>query len=384
MPKFTIKRRQLLQAGAASLFIAGVPIGGMAQAAPGRIGVVILEGGLDGLAALPPFADPDLMRARKAISPEGYLPLNDFFGLHPALKFYAKLMARGQAAAVHATAFPYTKRSHFEGQNLIEGGGLSPFAEKTGWLGRALEQAGVAGRALSLDMPLILRGHKDNDNFYPASIRGSRRPNADLADMIAMSHRPEAGQLFNQIAKKTVEGVNVPRDPASLARYAGRSMAEKDGPVAAVIRVNDFDTHANQVDEGRPDSGRLAKQLGVVDDVLDGFYQGLGEAWQDTIILTLTEFGRTVAVNGTLGTDHGYGSVGLLAGGVLPSSRVVANWPGLARRDQFEQRDLMATIDYRSVCAACLERSLGLHHDVIAEQIFSQADLPRVYDHLFS
>lgn len=384
MPKLTIKRRQLLQAGAASLFMAGVPISSMAQAAPGRIGVVILEGGLDGLAALPPFSDPDLMRARKAISPEGYLPLNDFFGLHPALKFYAKLMARGQAAAVHATAFPYTKRSHFEGQNLIEGGGLTPFAEKTGWLGRALEQAGVAGRALSLDMPLILRGHQDNDNFYPASIRGSRRPDADLADIIAMSHRSEAGQLFNQIAKKTVEGVNVPRDPASLARYAGRSMAEKDGPVAAVIRVNDFDTHANQVDEGRPDHGRLAKQLGVVDDVLDGFYQGLGEAWQDTIILTLTEFGRTVAVNGTLGTDHGYGSVGLLAGGALPSSRVVADWPGLSRRDQFEQRDLMATIDYRSVCAACLERSLGLQHDVIAEQIFSQADLPSVYDHLFS
>lgn len=384
MPKFTIKRRQLLQAGAASLFMAGMPIRGMAQPAPGRIGVVILEGGLDGLAAVPPFADPDLMRARKAISPEAYLPLNNFFGLHPALKFYAKLMARGQAAAVHATAFPYTKRSHFEGQNLIEGGGLSPFAEKTGWLGRALEQAGVAGRALSLDMPLILRGHQENDNFYPASIRGSRRPDADLADIIAMSHRAEVGQLFNQIAKKMVEGVNVPRDPASLARYAGRSMAEKDGPVAAVIRVNDFDTHANQVDEGRPDSGRLAKQLAVVDDVLDGFYQGLGDAWQDTIILTLTEFGRTVAVNGTLGTDHGYGSVGLLAGGTLPNSRVVADWPGLSRRDQFEQRDLMATIDYRSVCAACLERSLGLQHDVIAEQIFSQADLPRVYDHLFS
>lgn len=384
VPKLTIHRRQLLQAGAASLFMAGVPVASLAQAHKGRIGVVILEGGLDGLAAVPPFADPDLLRARKSISPEGYLPLNDFFGLHPALQFYAQLMARGQAAAVHATAFPYTKRSHFEGQNLIEGGGLSPFAEKTGWLGRALELSGVAGRSLSLDMPLILRGHKDNDNFYPASIRGSKRPDADLADIVAMSHDMHAGQLFSQVAKKSAAGVNVPRDPASLARYAGRAMSTEGGPVAAVIRVDSFDTHANQVDEGNPDKGRLANQLAVVDDVLDGFYQGLGDAWQDTIILTLTEFGRTVAVNGTLGTDHGYGSVGLLAGGALPDSRVIAEWPGLSRRDQFEQRDLMATIDYRSVCAACLERSLGLEHDVIAEQIFSQADLPRVFDHIFA
>lgn len=384
MPKLSINRRQLLQAGAATLFMAGLPVASMAADVKGRIAVVILEGGMDGLAAVPPFADADLLRMRKAISPEGYLPLNDFFGLHPALQFYAQLMARGQAAAVHATSFPYTKRSHFEGQNLIEGGGLSPFAEKTGWLGRALELSGVAGRSLSLDMPLILRGHKDNDNFYPASIRGSRRPDAELADIIAMSHQAGVGQLFNQVAKKSVEGLQVPRDPASLARYAGGAMAAKDGPVAAVIRVNDFDTHASQVDDGNPDKGRLANQLGVVDDVLDGFYQGLGHAWQNTIILTLTEFGRTVAVNGTLGTEHGYGSVGLLAGGSLPASRVVADWPGLAKRDQFEQRDLMATIDYRSVCAACLERSLGLDHDVIAEQVFFQADLPRVYDYLFS
>ena len=265
MSKLTVGRRNILKAGAASLFLAGMPITGFAKGKPpGSISVIILEGGMDGLSTIPPIGDPDLMRMRKTISPEGYLPLNDFFGLHPSLKFYAQLMARGHASAVHATAFPYTKRSHFEGQNLIEGGGLSPFSEKTGWLGRALELAGVAGRSLSLDMPLILRGYRDNDNFYPASIRGSGRPAADLLEMIAMGHQMEAAQIFTKVANKSKENVQVPRDPASLAKYAGQAMAQADGPVASVIRVENFDTHANQVEEGDTDSGRLARQLVVV------------------------------------------------------------------------------------------------------------------------
>jgi len=385
MSKLIPGRRNLLKAGAASLFLAGVPIAGLAKGKPpGSISVIILEGGMDGLATIPPIGDPDLMRMRKAISPEGYLPLNDFFGLHPSLKFYAQLMARGHASAVHATAFPYTKRSHFEGQNMSQGGGLSPFSEKTGWLGRALDLADVAGRSLSLDMPLILRGHHENDNFYPASIRGSSRPKADLVNMIAMGHKMDAAQIFTKVARKSEENVRVPRDPASLASYAGRAMAQADGPVASVIRVNNFDTHANQVEEGDADAGRLARQLVVVDDVIAGYRRGLGKAWDDAIILTLTEFGRTVAVNGTWGTDHGYGSVGLLAGGTLSGSGVIADWPGLSKKDQFEKRDLMATIDYRSVCAACLEKALGIDHDLIASQVFLQPDLPRVFDHLFA
>jgi len=385
MSKLTVGRRSILKAGAASLFLAGMPITGLAKGKPpGSISVIILEGGMDGLSTIPPIGDPDLMSMRKSISPESYLPLNDFFGLHPSLKFYAQLMARGHASAVHATAFPYTKRSHFEGQNIIEGGGLSPFSEKTGWLGRALDLAGVAGRSLSLDMPLILRGHHENDNFYPASIRGSGRPSADLVEMIAMGHQMDAAQLFTKVANKSEENVQVPRDPASLAKYAGQAIAQADGPVASVIRVENFDTHANQVVKGDTDSGRLARQLVVVDDVIAGYRRGLGKAWDDAIILTLTEFGRTVAVNGTLGTEHGYASVGLLAGGTLSGSGVITDWPGLSKKDQFEKRDLMATIDYRSVCAACIEKSLGLDHDLIASQIFRQPDLPRVFEHLFA
>lgn len=386
MPKIKLDRRDFIKATAASLFMAGVPIAGYTKdRPPGNIAVILLEGGMDGLTAVPPIGDPDLLRMRASMTPTDFLPLNEFFGLHPSLANFSALMARNEATVIHATSFPYTKRSHFEGQNLMEGGGLSPFAEKTGWLGRALELAMVPGRALSLDMPLILRGHHENDNFFPASIRKSKRPNADLVDMIAMSHQSDVGSLFHSVAKKSKQNINIPRDATSLAKYAGQEMARPDGPIASVIKVKNFDTHANQVaDNGEDMHGRHAMQLAIVDDVIAAYREGLGDAWKDTIVLTLTEFGRTVAANGTRGTDHGYGSAGLLAGGSIASSRIIADWPGLRKRDQFEERDLMATIDYRSICAACIERTLGLDHDQIASEVFFDPQLPRLYDYVFS
>ena len=177
----------------------------------------------------------------------------------------------------------------------------------------------------------------------------------------------------------------IARDPVSLAKYAGIEMSRENGPIASVIRIGQFDTHSNQVSEdGYDRNGNHAKRLEIVDDVIAGYRQGLGDAWDRSIILTLTEFGRTVAVNGTRGTEHGYGSAGLLAGGTISKSRVVSEWPGLSKNEQFESRDLMATIDYRSVCAACIERTLGLDHDRIASEIFFTPKLPRVYDYIFS
>jgi uncharacterized protein (DUF1501 family) len=98
----------------------------------------------------------------------------------------------------------------------------------------------------------------------------------------------------------------------------------------------------------------------------------------------MTEFGRTVAVNGTTGTEHGYGTAGIITGGAISKSRVISQWPGLAKSDQFERRDLMATIDYWSVCAACIEKALGLDHDLIASKVFFRPKLPRVFDYIFS
>ena len=383
MPKLNLTRREFLKASGASLFLAGLPLPGFTKdKPPGTISVILLEGGMDGLTAVPPFGDSNLLKMRKGLTPVNYLKLNSFFGLHPSFQYFGGLMAKNNASIVHATNFPYTKRSHFEGQNLMQGGGLNPFSETSGWLGRALELSKTPGRSMSLDMPLILRGMSGNDNFYPASIRSSSDLMTKLIDSISMSHSKEGSEVFKKVSKKSTQKDSiVPRNPASLAKFAGKAMAQEGGPLSSVIKVDQFDTHASQ---GSDEHGRHGKQLTLIDDIIAGYKEGLGDAWDRSIILTLTEFGRTVFENGTRGTDHGYGSVGLLAGGAITKSRVISDWPGLSKKEQFEQRDLMSTIDYRSVCAACIENALGLDHDLIADKVFFTPKLPRVYNNIFS
>ena len=383
MPKLNLTRREFLKVSGASLFLAGLPLPGFTKdKPPGTISVIMLEGGMDGLTAVPPFGDPNLLKMRKNLTSNNFLKLNSFFGLHPSFQYFAGLMAKNNASVVHATNFPYVLRSHFEGQNLMQGGGLSPFSDTTGWLGRALDLAKVPGRSLSLDMPLVLRGMSDNDNFYPASIKSSSDLMTQLIDTISMAHSKEGSEIFAKVSKKSTQKDSiVPRNPASLAKFAGKAMSQDGGPLSSVIKVDQFDTHANQ---GADENGNHGTQLTLIDDIIAGYKEGLGDAWDRSIILTLTEFGRTVLENGTGGTEHGYGSAGLLAGGAITKSRVISQWPGLAKNEQFEKRDLMSTIDYRSVCAACIEKSLGLDHDLIASKVFYTPKLPRVYDQIFS
>jgi uncharacterized protein (DUF1501 family) len=383
MPKVNLTRREFLKVSGASLFLAGLPLTGFTKdKPPGTISVILLEGGMDGLTAVPPFGDPNLLKMRKGLTPDNYLKLNSFFGLHPSFKYFGGLMAKNNASIVHATNFPYTKRSHFEGQNLMQGGGLSPFSEISGWLGRALDLAKTPGRSMSLDMPLVLRGMSDNDNFYPSSVKGSSDLMTQLINSISMSYAKEGSEIFKKVSKKSTQKNSiVPRNPASLAKFAGKAMAQEGGPLSSVIKVDQFDTHASQ---GSDEYGRHGKRLTLIDDIIAGYKEGLGDAWDRSIILTLTEFGRTVFENGTRGTEHGYGSAGLLAGGAITKSRVISDWPGLSKKEQFEQRDLMSTIDYRSVCAACIENALGLDHDLIADKVFFSPKLPRVYNNIFS
>ena len=146
--------------------------------------------------------------------------------------------------------------------------------------------------------------------------------------MISNAHAEEGSSFFNKVSKKSAQkDFKVPRDPASLAKYAGKAMAMDNGPLSSVIKVGQFDTHASQ---GADEYGRHGERLAIVDDIIAGYKEGLGEAWDRSIILTLTEFGRTVKENGTWGTDHGWGSAALLAGGAITKSRVISKWPGLA------------------------------------------------------
>lgn len=375
-------RRSFLKICTTTLALTGYPVHGYTPDLPGgRLVVIVLEGGLDGLAAVPPIGDPDLTRMRRALLATEALRLNPFFALHPSLKSFAGMLMDRQAAIVHAAAFPYTRRSHFEGQNIVETGYREPFIGQTGWLGRAMDLAGIAGRAFSLNTPLMVRGAKGIDSFYPASLMGSRSADADLLDILISAHDPDLRDVFADLRLRAdAPAKPILRDPVSLALAAGRAMQGDTGPRVAVLRIPEFDTHANQ----GAGSGRHPDLLKTLDRTFAALKQGLGPVWQDTIVLTVTEFGRTVGVNGSAGTDHGYGSVGLLAGGLLRRAAVLGNWPGLAPRDLFEGRDLQATLDYRAVCAAAIEAALGLDHTTIAERVFNEPGLARVHDALFA
>ena len=376
-----LSRRLFLQSSSASLALAGIPIAGYTADLPkGNIVVIILEGGMDGLAAVPPIGDPSLKKQRKTLLVNEPIALNPFFGLHPSLGGYAGMLADGNATIVHATNFPYVKRSHFEGQNVMESGNMLPFSDRTGWLGRALDFAGMPGRALSMDMPLIVRGSTELDNYYPANLTGSADPSPKLADLLSSDRDGDSAVTFQRVSTKYSDKPKfVARDPVSLAKYAGQQLGLPEGPSAAVLRVQEFDTHANQGTDWGPHS----RQLTELDDIFLGLKSGLKDAWGNTVILTLTEFGRTVKVNGSVGTDHGYGSAGLMAGGLLKKGQVITQWPGLATKDLFEKRDLYSTIDYRSVCAACIETAYGLDHDIVAERVFYEPTLPRMTDKIF-
>jgi uncharacterized protein (DUF1501 family) len=376
-------RRDFIKAVPASLFLTGFPNLGFTKTnKDGRLIVINLEGGMDGLCAVAPLGDTALRSARRDLLINDNLSLNPFFGLHPSLKSFGEMLANDEATVIHATAFPYTKRSHFEGQNIVETGVVTPFSSKTGWLGRAMELAGVGGRSLSLDTPLLVRGDMAVEAYYPSNMRGSAVPNMEILEVLKSIYEGDALETTEVLQQQLAASRNAPRvrDPEGLATFAGKKMQEAHGPKVAVIRVNQFDTHANQGTE----EGLQAEQLEVVDNVFAALKSGLGKMWNSTVVMTVTEFGRTLGQNGSAGTDHGYGSACMIAGGLLENAGIVSDWPGLKSNNLYEGRDLLATIDMRSVCAACLEATFGLEHDEITEDVFSDKAIKRIYNEIFT
>ena len=377
-----LTRRNFLIGATASLTFAGWPSLGKASRDSGNIIVILLEGGMDGLAAVPPIGDKQLNNQRDTLISNNPIRVDNFFSVHSSLSYFAELVLKGEASIVHATSLPYVKRSHFEGQNVMESGNLKPFSDTTGWLGRALDEANLNGRALSLEMPLILRGNSSVDNFYPAHLKFSRDPSPRISKILSEAHWGVTSNSFRQLASRYSQSLSpsTKRDPISLAKHAAYEMNKSHGPRAAVLRVGQFDTHANQ----GSDRGQHFAQLEIVDDIFRELRSSLGVAWNNTVIVTLTEFGRTVKANGSSGTDHGYGTAGLIAGGLLKGQKVIADWPGLETKNLFEERDLMVTIDYRSVLAACIEKAYDVSHERVAKNVFYDGNIERVSDLIFS
>jgi uncharacterized protein (DUF1501 family) len=380
-------RRSLLLGGTA--FAAWAYLPKFARAADGRdprLIVVILRGALDGLATVAPTGDPDYAGLHGSIAlasdgPHAALMLDSFFALHPAMPEFARMYREKHAAVVHAVATSYRDRSHFDGQDVLESGFAGPGRVQSGWLNRALEalpkgERVMSGLAVGPTTPLVLRGAAPTVGWSPVAL-----PQA--ADDTAMrlvelyNHRdPALASALTQGLQldKTAQGDDMKPRPGTngagamrlVARGAAKLMSADDGPRIAALAFDGWDTHAN---EGGP-VGRLAQLLSGLDGALAEFESGLGERWRDTVIVVATEFGRTARINGTDGTDHGTGTIALLAGGAVKGGRVISDWPGLKPASLYEGRDLAPTTDLRAVIKGVLHDHLGLAERVLAETVF--------------
>jgi len=382
-----ISRRDFLKGTATSLFLAGFNFPVLASTSKKKnLIVIMLRGGMDGLCAVPVIGDKRFEKIRKGILIENPMKLDSDFALHPKLKGFSECWHDNTGAIVHATSIPYTARSHFEGQNLMESGGRVPYQEKTGWLGRGMKLANLKGEglALSLPMPLLLRGVPKNDNYYPADGRLPREETLELLKSVyADSSEEELLDMINFIKKRKNEQMGTghsydKRNNKNLAWKAGQLLSNPNGPRVAVFEVNGFDTHAAQ---GGID-GTHTRCLVEMDTIIQNLKISR-TAYANSIILTVTEFGRTIKKNGGNGTEHGYGTAVFLAGGLVKKSQVHTDWPGLKRKEMYEGRDLNATIDARSVYASAMSTVFDLDFKRIQKDVFWGEDLQNLSDKLF-
>ena len=379
-------RRNFLIGGSASVFLTGINFSSQAiEKNKKNLIIISLRGGMDGLTAIPVIGDKNLKKKRKKLILEETLKLNSDFALHPKLSTFHELWKNDQAAFIHATSIPYTGRSHFDGQNLMESGGKTPYQVKTGWLGRGMVAANYTGQglALALPMPLLLRGVPLNDNYYPAK---GRLPSNIVLESLSSSYQ-ENGEINLQmvmdiIRKRPLSMMSLGssgRNHRSLARETAKLLRVDDGPSVAVFDLDGFDTHAAQGGV----KGTHTKCLVEMDGIIKNLKTYLKQEYNNTIILTVTEFGRTIKQNGGLGTEHGYGTAIFMAGGLLKKSQVYTDWPGLKKKELFQGRDLNSTIDARSVYASAMSSVFDLDFKDIQKDVFWGEKLDNLSDKLF-
>jgi uncharacterized protein (DUF1501 family) len=394
-------RREAL-IGAGALFAwTQMPKLARAEGRDPRLLVIVLRGALDGLGAVAPVGDPDWigLRGDRALVLDGKtpaLPLDSFFALNPAMPNLHRLYKARQACIVHATATPYRDRSHFDGQDVLESGVARPGAIDTGWLNRALVALASEGRvnlggsraALGVGAvtPLVVRGQAPVMSWVPQKLLpASADTQARLLDLYQHTDPKLAAALEARMRLAALGGAEGLDDPmsdgasllppgiarvrafvAGAAGTAARFLAAADGPRVGAASFVGWDTHIN---EGAA-SGQLANLLGALDGALAAIETNMGDAWHETVVAVVTEFGRTAHINGTEGTDHGTGTVAFLAGGALQGGRVVADWPGLKAAQLYEGRDLKPTTDLRAVLKGLLRDHLRVEESVLANTVF--------------
>ena len=381
-----------------------------------RFVFVLLRGAMDGLSAVPPVGDPDYagLRGQIALARSGEgaaLPLDGPFALHPALTFLHRSYAAKELAVLHAVASPYRERSHFDAQNVLESGELRPQGSTSGWMNRALtalpaRKSREAGVALGANVPLAMRGPAEVASWSPTKIAAldestlarvtdlyardpllSRRL-ADALESDAIASEAQAAAAAEEGDAPMTNGNVVERDAkekrnynaryVETARAAAGFLKRDDGPRVAMFDTTGWDTHAN---EGGA-QGQLALRLRGLDAALAALKESLGPVWRSTVVLVATEFGRTAAINGTRGTDHGTGAAAFLLGGAVAGGRVLADWPGLSRAKLLDSRDLKPTRDLRTVMKGVLRDHLGVPAPALDGSVFPGSATARPMDGL--
>ena len=369
---------------AASPFLTTVAL----AAVPGdaRLVVMILRGAMDGLDVVQPRGDADFARLRPGLTSEAQ-DLDGFFAMHEGLADLRPLWDAGELAFVHATSTPYRdKRSHFDGQDLLEAGtagDVAMAAQRDGWLNRLLQDlpgsSGETAFSIGRENLKILSGDAPVSNWAPNTemklsdsarrllqeayhddplFADSALEAMELAEVM-VSDASEAGENAAMMHEMMRAGGG--RSEKALAAFAADRL-NRETRIAA-FSINGWDTHRNQA-QG------LKRALARLSEAILTLKAGLGRNWQKTTVIAMTEFGRTVRENGTGGTDHGTGGAMLLAGGAIRGGRVYGRWPGLSESDLYDQRDLMPTSDVRFWAAWAMRDLFGLERSSLETRIF--------------
>ena len=363
-------------------FLATMCFGGLATfAAPlvrfatvpgtGRLVFVQLRGGFDGLAALVPIGDPAYLSLRGSMAYQAgdLTALDGDFALAPGLAPLHELWNAKELIALHAMAIPYGTRSHFDGQAILETGLGSPDGSADGWLNRLLQvmDGKRSGIAVAAGMPRSLTGPFPVSTWSPANLGVVDDAYLDRLHLLyrsdsvlltpfeeAIVQRTEAGDMAAAPGGRA--GALRANNISSIFKAAAKLIRVPDGPNVAEVEFSGWDTHANQ---GMHD-GLLDRLLGQLAQGLVGVKEAMGEDWEGTTVVVMTEFGRTARPNGSGGTDHGTAGAGFVIGSRLARSAVISDWPGLADRQLFEGRDVRATTDTRAVLKSVIAGTFDL------------------------
>jgi uncharacterized protein (DUF1501 family) len=379
-----VTRRGFVAAGASAVLTTGLGTRmAFARAVTDRRFVFIIQrGAADGLATVAPIGDPAFAAQRGTLAEDFTAAprLDSMFALHSALANVHGLYQAKQAMFVHAVASPYRDRSHFDGQNVLETGGASAYQLRDGWINRLLTLLPADDKAIALaaTIPMALRGKVEVASYAPSAL-----PDAsdDLLGRVSAMYQGDAqlhGIWEQAIATRMLTSdmaADNGRNAAATGALAAKLLTARGGARIAMIETGGWDTHAQQ-------RGRLTGQLKGLDGMVGALRDGLGPLWANTMVVVATEFGRTVKVNGTQGTDHGTGSVAMLMGGAVNGGRVVADWPGLSDAALYEGRDLKPTAGLDTVIGSAVAGHFDLTPARTAQALFPGAPHARFMNNL--